>query len=65
VQQALMQISSTYREVVILRDIQNMTYEEIAEITGLELGTVKSRINRGRAQLQELLRDIYQEDRHS
>jgi RNA polymerase sigma-70 factor (ECF subfamily) len=65
VQQALMEISSTYREVVILRDIQNMTYEEIAEITGLELGTVKSRINRGRAQLQDLLRDIYQEDRHS
>jgi RNA polymerase sigma-70 factor (ECF subfamily) len=65
VQQALMRISATYREVVILRDIQNMTYEEIAEITGLELGTVKSRINRGRAQLQELLRDIYQEDRHA
>jgi RNA polymerase sigma-70 factor (ECF subfamily) len=65
VQQALMEISSTYREVVILRDIQNMSYEEIADITGLELGTVKSRINRGRAQLQELLRDIYQEDRHS
>jgi RNA polymerase sigma-70 factor (ECF subfamily) len=65
VQQALMEISSTYREVVILRDIQNMTYEEIAEITGLELGTVKSRINRGRAQLQDLLRDIYQEDRHT
>lgn len=62
VQQALMQISAPYREVVILRDIQQMSYEEITEITGLGLGTVKSRINRGRAQLQKLLRDIYQED---
>jgi RNA polymerase sigma-70 factor (ECF subfamily) len=62
VQQALMQISAAYREVVILRDIQQMSYEEITEITGLGLGTVKSRINRGRAQLQKLLRDIYQED---
>ena len=62
VQQALMQISAAYREVVILRDIQQMSYEEITEITGLGLGTVKSRINRGRAQLQTLLRDIYQED---
>jgi RNA polymerase sigma-70 factor (ECF subfamily) len=62
VQQALMQISAEYREVVILRDIQQMSYEEITEITGLGLGTVKSRINRGRAQLQNLLRDIYQED---
>ncbi len=62
VQQALMQISAAYREVVILRDIQQMSYEEITEITGLGLGTVKSRINRGRAQLQKLLRGIYQED---
>jgi RNA polymerase sigma-70 factor (ECF subfamily) len=62
VQQALMQISPAYREVVILRDIQQMSYEEITEITGLGLGTVKSRINRGRAQLQKLLRGIYQED---
>jgi RNA polymerase sigma-70 factor (ECF subfamily) len=38
-----------------------MTYEEIAEILGVNEGTVKSRINRGRAQLQELLKDIYKE----
>jgi RNA polymerase sigma-70 factor (ECF subfamily) len=62
VQKALMQISSSFREVVILRDIQDMSYEEIAEITGLEMGTVKSRINRGRAQLQKLLRNVLQED---
>jgi len=59
IQDALMKISDTYREVVILRDIQGLSYEEIAEVTGLAVGTVKSRINRGRAQLQELLKDIY------
>ena len=61
IQDALMKVSKAYREVVILRDIQEMSYEEISEITGLNVGTVKSRINRGRAQLQELLKDIYKE----
>ena len=61
VQAALMKISPTYREMVILRDIQQMSYEEIAFVTGTEMGTVKSRINRGRAQLQELLQGLYDE----
>lgn len=61
VQRALLSVSPTYREMVILRDVQQLTYEEIAEITKTEMGTVKSRINRGRAQLQELLRDLYNE----
>lgn len=61
VQTALMKISPSYREVVVLRDIQQLSYEEIAEITTLEIGTVKSRINRGRAQLQEQLQTLYQE----
>ncbi len=61
IQKALMKIKKIYREVVILRDIQGLSYEEISEITGLTLGTVKSRINRGRAQLQKLLKDIYYE----
>jgi RNA polymerase sigma-70 factor (ECF subfamily) len=54
-------VKEDFREVVILRDIEGMSYEEIAEITGLNEGTVKSRINRGRAKLQELLKDIYKE----
>ncbi len=61
IQKALMKIKNIYREVVILRDIQELSYEEISKITGLTLGTVKSRINRGRAQLQNLLKDIYYE----
>lgn len=59
IQNALTKIPEEFREVVVLRDIQQLSYEEIAEITGLPMGTVKSRINRGRAKLQHLLRDIY------
>jgi RNA polymerase sigma-70 factor (ECF subfamily) len=59
IQEALAQIRPAFREVVVLRDIQQLSYEEIAEITGLPMGTVKSRINRGRMKLQGLLRDVY------
>lgn len=61
IQKALLKVSDSYREMVILRDIQEMSYEEIAEVTGIAVGTVKSRINRGRSQLQKLLKDIYKE----
>ncbi len=61
IQKALMKVSDAYREAVILRDIEGMSYEEIAEIMNITVGTVKSRINRGRAQLQEMLKDIYNE----
>lgn len=60
IQQALDDIPSSFREVVVLRDVQQLAYEEIAEITGLPMGTVKSRINRGRTKLQGLLKDVYQ-----
>ncbi|HAB51877.1 MAG: RNA polymerase subunit sigma-24 [Ignavibacteria bacterium RIFOXYB2_FULL_35_12] len=61
IQKSLLKVSRVYREAVILRDIQELSYEEIAEIMGLTVGTVKSRINRGRAQLQKLLKNIYNE----
>jgi RNA polymerase sigma-70 factor, ECF subfamily len=61
VQKALMNIPPSYRQMIILRDVQQMSYEEISEITGVEMGTVKSRINRGRSRMQELLKDLYTE----
>ncbi|HEY3251343.1 MAG TPA: sigma-70 family RNA polymerase sigma factor [Ignavibacteria bacterium] len=61
IQNALNQINENYRELVILRDVEDLSYEEIVDITGLPMGTVKSRINRGREKLQELLKDIYKE----
>ena len=61
VQKALLAVSPTNREVVILRDMLQLSYEEISIVTGCEMGTIKSRINRGRKRLQEELRDLYEE----
>jgi RNA polymerase sigma-70 factor (ECF subfamily) len=44
------------RAVIVLSDIEGLSYEEIAHITGANLGTVKSRLSRGRARLREVLR---------
>lgn len=61
VQKALLKVAPSYREMIVLRDVQQLSYEEIALITHTELGTVKSRINRGRAQLKVLLTSLYVE----
>ncbi len=55
VKRAIAQIEPEFREVLILRDVEDMSYEEIAEVTGLADGTVKSRIHRARAQLRTLV----------
>jgi RNA polymerase sigma-70 factor (ECF subfamily) len=53
---AIAALPEKYRVAVVLRDVQGRSYEEIAEIMSLGLGTTKSRINRGRALLKEKLR---------
>jgi len=55
-QAALQKLSPDLREAVILRDLQEMEYREIAHVLAIPEGTVKSRINRGRAELARLLR---------
>jgi RNA polymerase sigma-70 factor (ECF subfamily) len=55
VQNALARVSVDLREAVILRDLQDMDYKEIAQVLGIPEGTVKSRISRGRAELARLL----------
>lgn len=52
---ALSQLPAEQREAVTLRELSELDYAEIARLQGVELGTVKSRINRGRAALRELL----------
>ncbi len=52
---ALQTIPEAFREVVVLREMEGFGYEEIAEILGVNLGTVKSRLTRGRAALREAL----------
>lgn len=53
--QALRSLSLAYRETVILRDIEGLSYEEIAETLGINVGTVKSRLARGRQELKTRL----------
>ena len=55
VQNALARVSVELREAVILRDLQDLDYKEIAVVLGIPEGTVKSRISRGRAELARLL----------
>ncbi len=57
IHQALTRLPSNYRVVVVLRDVEDRPYEEVAELTGLPLGTVKSRLHQGRALLQRMLQD--------
>lgn len=55
VQVCLAELETDFREVLVLRDVEDLAYEEIAEITALPLGTVKSRIHRARSALKELV----------
>lgn len=55
IEQALARVKPAFRTAVVLRDIENLSYEEIAEILQLSLGTVKSRILRGREALRREL----------
>ena len=55
-QAALQRLSPELRETVILRDVEELEYREIAQVLGVPEGTVKSRLNRGRAELARILR---------
>lgn len=59
VQQAIATLEPEHRAVVVLRDVEDLSYEEIAGITGLPIGTVKSRIHRARTALAERLTRIF------
>jgi len=61
VEQELAQVSEPYRTTVVLRDIEGLSYEEIAEIMQTTLGTVKSRVTRGRDALRKRLEQYFQQ----
>ena len=56
IREAIEKLPRVFKEVVVLRDIQELSYEEISKIVGVPLGTIKSRVNRGRSRLQNLLK---------
>ena len=62
VQNSIDRLQSKYREALILRDIEGMSYQQIAEIVGVPVGTVKSRVNRARLKLQKRLKGHTPED---
>src|SRR5207249_7417201 len=61
VAEELRQVVEPYRTAVVLRDIEELSYEEIAEITQVSLGTVKSRITRGRDAIRKRLSEYARE----
>jgi RNA polymerase sigma-70 factor (ECF subfamily) len=65
VQQALRGVPEVFRSAVILRDLEGMAYEEVAEVLDVSVGTVKSRILRGRRLLRDILAPVLGNARHS
>ena len=69
IENCLQQLSASYRVIVVLADVEGYSYEEAASISGISLGTVKSRLSRARSNLRdclrkksELLPDQYRQD---
>ena len=60
IESALAQLSAEHRAVVVLREIEGLSYEEIAEAANCSVGTVMSRLFYARKKLQILLRDVYE-----
>ncbi len=58
IESEIQKLPVVFREVIILRDIQELSYDEIGTILKIPLGTVKSRLNRGRSRLQKELKKI-------
>ena len=61
VENALREMSEPYRTTLVLRDMEELSYEEIAEVMDVSLGTVKSRLTRGREALKKKLERFLQE----
>jgi len=61
VKRSLAELPTEYREVLILRELEQLSYRQIADIAGIPLGTVMSRISRARQQLQRILFDLRNE----
>ena len=59
---ALAQLPPSYREVIVLREMEDLSYREIADVTGVPVGTVMSRLSRGRAELKKIVTVMIEKD---
>ena len=59
---ALARLPPVYREVIVLREIEDLPYRDIANVTGVPVGTVMSRLSRGRAELKKVLTALIEKD---
>ena len=59
IEQALAKVPETYRAVLILKDIDHLKYEEIAEILDIPIGTVRSRLHRARSEMRDRLKPYF------
>jgi RNA polymerase sigma-70 factor (ECF subfamily) len=64
VREAIHQLPDDFREVIFLREYEDLSYREIAELVGCAVGTVMSRLARARARLRNLLKDFRIEKGH-
>ena len=62
VQRALAELPPAFREVLVLREIEGFSYRDIAEVTGAPIGTVMSRLARGRGELRKVLTRLIEKD---
>lgn len=62
VQRAMASLDAEQRELIVLRDLEHMSYEDIQELTGLPSGTVKSRLHRARMALHEKFRELSEDE---
>ncbi len=60
IEKAILKVPLRYRTPLVLFEIQGLTYQELADMSGVKIGTIKSRINRGRNILRKILSDSYQ-----
>jgi RNA polymerase sigma-70 factor, ECF subfamily len=59
---ALAELPPAFREVLVLREIEDLSYRDIAEVTGTPIGTVMSRLSRGRGELRKVLTRLIEKD---
>jgi len=65
VRRALAKLTPAFREVIVLREFEGLSYQDIASVLGVPAGTVMSRLSRARADLKDLLTGLMQKENHN